>query len=54
MKFNRRKKHKSHGTGNNFINKLKSFGRNVIIEEGVRVFHPENIMIFCVIDSSLF
>jgi acetyltransferase-like isoleucine patch superfamily enzyme len=44
MKFNR-KKHISHGTGNNFINNFKSVGNNVIIEEGVRVFHPENILV---------
>ena len=31
--------------GNNFIDQFKSIGENVIIESGVKVFHPENIII---------
>ena len=39
------KKHTSHGSGKNFIDQFKSIGKNVIIESGVKVFHPENIII---------
>jgi acetyltransferase-like isoleucine patch superfamily enzyme len=43
MNFDRCKLNKSHGTGKSFMGKLKGIGENVIIENGVRVFHPENI-----------
>lgn len=36
---------KSEGPGNFDKNKLKKCGENVVIEEGVRIFHPENIII---------
>ncbi|CAG7656184.1 acyltransferase [Paenibacillus allorhizosphaerae] len=35
----------SEGTGRDFENKLKSCGENVIIEDGVRIFHPERVSI---------
>lgn len=34
---------KSEGNGNPDVNKIKKCGENVIIEDGVRIFHPENI-----------
>ena len=37
------KLYKSHGTGEFEISQLKSIGSNVIFENGVLVFHPENI-----------
>lgn len=36
---------KSHGCGHVKKAQFKSLGRNVILEEGVRVFHPQNIHI---------
>lgn len=39
------KKWVSEGTGLDFYNKFGSCGKNVIIEDGVRIFHPENIYI---------
>lgn len=39
------KQWKSEGSGLVDYNKFKSIGKNVIIEDGVRVFHPENIVI---------
>lgn len=36
---------KSEGNGINNINKLSKCGKNLIIEDGVRIFHPENIEI---------
>lgn len=35
----------SHGTGKIKLDKLKFLGRDTIIEEGVLIFHPENISI---------
>lgn len=35
----------SHGTGLDFPGKIGSLGKNVIIEDGVRIFFPENIEI---------
>ena len=35
----------SHGTGLDFKNKLASLGKNVVIEDGVRIFFPENVEI---------
>lgn len=39
------KQNKSHGDGRFSLSDFKSLGENVIIEEGVKVFHPENISI---------
>lgn len=39
------KQWKSEGTGTPNLSLLKSCGNNVIIEDGVRIFHPENIEI---------
>lgn len=36
---------KSEGAGTNDENKLSKCGKNVIIEDGVRIFYPENIEI---------
>jgi acetyltransferase-like isoleucine patch superfamily enzyme len=38
-------KWKSHGTGLDFLRKLKKLGKNVVIEDGVRIFFPENVEI---------
>jgi acetyltransferase-like isoleucine patch superfamily enzyme len=35
--------YKSEGTGIPDVLKLKQYGKNVVIEDGVRIFHPENI-----------
>lgn len=35
--------YKSHGTGRFTPEQFKALGRNVVFEEGVLVFHPENI-----------
>lgn len=37
--------HKSHGSGKFTRNKFKKIGTNVILENGVLIFHPENIII---------
>ncbi len=34
---------RSEGPGTNDLRLLKSCGKNVIVEDGVRIFHPENI-----------
>jgi acetyltransferase-like isoleucine patch superfamily enzyme len=39
------KKNKSHGDGKFNLEDFKKIGKNVIFEEGVLVFHPENITI---------
>ncbi len=39
------KKRKSHGDGTPDISKLKSLGEGVVLEKGVRIFHPENVSI---------
>jgi acetyltransferase-like isoleucine patch superfamily enzyme len=39
------KNNKTHGTGLFALHQFKKIGENVIFEEGVRVFHPENITI---------
>lgn len=39
------KEWRSEGSGSVDISKLKYCGKNVIIEDGVRIFHPENIEI---------
>lgn len=39
------KQWRSEGNGEVDLNKLKKCGNNVIIESGVRIFHPENIEI---------
>ena len=36
---------KSEGSGKNNICNIANMGKNVIIEDGVRIFHPENIYI---------
>lgn len=45
MKLNHGKMKSSHSNGRDFINKIKELGSNVVIEDGVRIFHPENIII---------
>ncbi len=37
--------HKTHGNGTFRLKDFKKIGENVIFEDGVRVFHPENITI---------
>lgn len=37
--------HRSHGTGSFALNDFKKIGKNEIFEDGVLVFHPENISI---------
>lgn len=39
------KQWKSEGDGKAFIGRLGACGENVIIEDGVRIFHPENVYI---------
>ena len=39
------KNNKTHGTGLFAIHQFKNIGENVVFEEGVLVFHPENITI---------
>jgi acetyltransferase-like isoleucine patch superfamily enzyme len=43
--FEQTKLHQSHGTGSFQREDFKKIGSNVVIEEGVRVFHPEQIEI---------
>jgi acetyltransferase-like isoleucine patch superfamily enzyme len=38
-------KWKSHGTGLDFVSKLGWLGKNVVIEDGVRIFFPERVEI---------
>ena len=38
-------KWKSHGSGLDFTGKFGSCGKNVVIEDGVRIFFPENVEI---------
>ncbi len=45
MDFSRVKLNKSHGTGEFKIEDFAKIGENVVIENGVLVFHPENIEI---------
>jgi len=45
MKIKKKKLYKSHGTGFQYVNKLRKIGAYVIIEDNVRIFHPENINI---------
>jgi acetyltransferase-like isoleucine patch superfamily enzyme len=45
MNFKNRKLHKSHGNGQFEPSQFKGFGENVILEDNVLVFHPENITI---------
>ena len=45
MKLENSKINKSHGSGDYELSKFKRIGNNVIIEKGVLVFHPENIVI---------
>jgi len=45
MNFENCKKYMSHGNGKFKISDFKSIGNNVIFENGVMVFHPENIVI---------
>lgn len=37
------KNYKSHGTGAGTVSDFKASGENIILEEGVLIFHPENI-----------
>ena len=39
------KQRKSIGTGRPVLGSLKSIGSDVIVEDGVRIFHPENVEI---------
>ena len=45
MNFKNGKLHKSHGNGHFELSQFKGFGENVILEDKVLVFHPENITI---------
>lgn len=37
--------HKSHGSGRFTTDQFRTIGANVVFEEGVLVFHPENILL---------
>jgi acetyltransferase-like isoleucine patch superfamily enzyme len=39
------KQYRSEGPGTPDLSKLRKVGKNVIVEDGVRIFHPENIEI---------
>ena len=43
MNFNNGKIHKSHGNGLFELNQFKKIGENVIFEDNIMVFNPENI-----------
>lgn len=45
MNTNTQKKYTSHGDGSFTANQFQEIGENVIFENGVLVFHPENIRI---------
>ncbi len=45
MKFDNPRIFRSHGTGEFSLKDFKLFGENVIVEDGVKVFNPENISI---------
>ena len=45
MKFENEKLHRSHGDGLFNTGQFKHIGNNVILEDGVLVFHPENIIL---------
>jgi acetyltransferase-like isoleucine patch superfamily enzyme len=45
MIINNVKRHQSHGDGTFKIEDFKQIGKNVIIEKGVMVFHPETIIL---------
>lgn len=45
MEFDDPKLYKSHGTGDFTLDQFRKIGKNVILERGVLVFHPENIII---------
>ena len=45
MNFENYRMYRSHGSGKFKIEDFKKIGENVIFEENVRVFHPENIEI---------
>ena len=45
MKTEREKRYSSHGSGIFTLDQFREIGENVIIEDGVLVFHPENISI---------
>lgn len=45
MNFKNGKLHKSHGNGHFELSQFKGLGENVILEDKVLVFHPENITI---------
>jgi len=45
MDFTNNKQYKSHGTGRFAIEDFNRIGDNVIFEEGILIFHPENIII---------
>lgn len=45
MKIENHKLYSTHGTGRFSPADFKKLGRNVVFEEGVLVFHPENIVI---------
>lgn len=45
MDFSKCKRYKSHGKGNVLTKEFKAIGENVVFENGVLVFHPENIEI---------
>jgi len=45
MDFEKLKMHETHGDGRFALKDFKNIGENVIFENGVMVFHPENITI---------
>jgi len=46
MDFSQQKTPASHGTGSYETSEFRYYGRDVVIENGVLIFHPENISIF--------
>jgi acetyltransferase-like isoleucine patch superfamily enzyme len=46
MNFNPIKNPQSHGSGSYIVSDFKHYGDNIIIENGVLIFHPEKISLF--------
>lgn len=46
MDFNNIKHPQSHGSGNYKLSEFKHLGKNVLLEKGILIFHPENISLF--------
>jgi len=45
MKFDKYKTYKTQGSGAYKISDISKIGKGVVIEDGVRIFHPENVEI---------